>query len=49
MRMVETDYLGVEIDTPADLERAERLLAERARGAGDARGPAAGAHGARRT
>jgi len=49
MRMVETDYLGVEIDTPADLERAERLLAERARGAGETRGPAAGADGARPT
>jgi hypothetical protein len=29
MRMVETAYMGVEIDTPADLARAERLLAER--------------------
>jgi choline kinase len=27
MRMVVTDYMGVEIDTPQDLERAERLLA----------------------
>ena len=27
MRMVETDYMGVEIDTPEDLARAERLLA----------------------
>ena len=26
MRMVETDYMGVEIDTPEDLKRAERLL-----------------------
>lgn len=31
MRMVATDYMGVEIDTPEDLVRAERLLAERAR------------------
>lgn len=27
MRMVATDYMGVEIDTPEDLRRAERLLA----------------------
>ena len=27
MRMVATDYMGVEIDTPDDLRRAERLLA----------------------
>jgi 3-deoxy-manno-octulosonate cytidylyltransferase (CMP-KDO synthetase) len=27
MRMVVTDYMGVEIDTPEDLARAERLLA----------------------
>lgn len=27
MRMVVTDYMGVEIDTPRDLETAERLLA----------------------
>jgi 3-deoxy-manno-octulosonate cytidylyltransferase (CMP-KDO synthetase) len=27
MRMVVTDYMGVEIDTPEDLVRAERLLA----------------------
>ncbi len=27
MRMVATDYMGVEIDTPEDLLRAERLLA----------------------
>jgi 3-deoxy-D-manno-octulosonate cytidylyltransferase len=27
MRMVVTDYMGVEIDTPEDLQRAERLLA----------------------
>jgi len=27
MRMVATDYMGVEIDTPEDLVRAERLLA----------------------
>ena len=27
MRMVTTDYMGVEIDTPEDLVRAERLLA----------------------
>jgi CMP-2-keto-3-deoxyoctulosonic acid synthetase len=31
MRMVVTDYMGVEIDTPEDLARAERLLAERER------------------
>jgi len=29
LRMVETEYMGVEIDTPEDLVRAERLLAER--------------------
>ncbi len=29
LRMVETEYMGVEIDTPEDLSRAERLLAER--------------------
>ena len=29
IRMVATDYMGVEIDTPEDLVRAERLLAER--------------------
>jgi 3-deoxy-manno-octulosonate cytidylyltransferase (CMP-KDO synthetase) len=29
MRMVATDYMGVEIDTPEDLRRAERLLAGR--------------------
>ena len=29
MRMVPTDYMGVEIDTPEDLVRAERLLAGR--------------------
>ncbi|HET8723190.1 MAG TPA: 3-deoxy-manno-octulosonate cytidylyltransferase [Anaeromyxobacteraceae bacterium] len=27
LRMVATDYMGVEIDTPEDLRRAERLLA----------------------
>jgi hypothetical protein len=27
MRMVATDYMGVEIDTPEDLRRAELLLA----------------------
>ena len=26
IKMVTTDYMGVEIDTPADLERAARLL-----------------------
>ncbi|MBA2746200.1 MAG: 3-deoxy-manno-octulosonate cytidylyltransferase, partial [Flavisolibacter sp.] len=26
IRMVETGYMGVEIDTPEDLERAEALL-----------------------
>ncbi len=30
MRMVATEYMGVEIDTPEDLVRAERLLAGRA-------------------
>jgi 3-deoxy-manno-octulosonate cytidylyltransferase (CMP-KDO synthetase) len=30
MRMVATDYMGVEIDTPEDLVRAERLLAGQA-------------------
>jgi 3-deoxy-manno-octulosonate cytidylyltransferase (CMP-KDO synthetase) len=41
MRMVETAYMGVEIDTPADLARAERLLAERGELAGTERRPAA--------
>jgi choline kinase len=31
MRMVVTDYMGVEIDTPEDLQRAERLLAGESR------------------
>jgi 3-deoxy-D-manno-octulosonate cytidylyltransferase len=31
MRMVMTDYMGVEIDTPEDLQRAERLLAGESR------------------
>jgi 3-deoxy-D-manno-octulosonate cytidylyltransferase len=31
MRMVPTEYMGIEIDTPEDLVRAESLLAERAR------------------
>jgi CMP-2-keto-3-deoxyoctulosonic acid synthetase len=26
IRMVVTDFMGVEIDTPEDLERAEKLL-----------------------
>jgi 3-deoxy-D-manno-octulosonate cytidylyltransferase len=50
MRMVETAYMGVEIDTPADLARAERLLAERgAPGETERPASAAGTDGVPRT